>query len=495
MMGPMSAAQPRSVQHPSPPVTPSWVPGVLIGLLGSLVLGVAMFTPGFLPTTSPVFGLLPIPLQTGQTAVVVGVLLSVLGWLLLRPVMCSTRPINSWSVLGLWALPLLFVPPVMSNDPYLYADQAWTVQQGANPYLVGLSALPGPYSDQVDGVWQGSTAVYPALHLITTWLAAGVTGFHPYWGVVAMRLPAVLGVVLLGLCLPRLARAAGVAVGPARWFCLLNPIVVVHQLGGAHNDALMVGLVAAALWWAVAGRWPLLGAPVLLGLAVAVKQPAALAGLGIALLIVQRLHHSSVDPDWRGWSAVVADARRCLLPVAVTAAVSILTLVAVSYALGFGLGWLYSLSTPGSVPSPAPVSVLTQLGVPGAVALWLGRFVLAALVIGLLIRHGSRDPWRVLVGTMLALALTGAVLHGWYLAWGVCFFALARFGPMAERALVTVMILMLVYLSMAEYIGIIPLLAQALIGFAVAIVLVQAAYVWPAFAGRMPISPPRADPA
>ena len=58
-----------------------------------------------------------------------------------------------------------------------------------------------------------------------------------------MRLLALLGVYLIARYLPRLARACGVEPSLAVWAGLLNPLVLMHFVSGAHNDALMLGLV------------------------------------------------------------------------------------------------------------------------------------------------------------------------------------------------------------------------------------------------------------
>ena len=69
-------------------------------------------------------------------------------------------------VLGLWSLPLLLVPPVLSADAVLYADLGWIVHQGQNPYLVGLTGAGGPYAPHVDPPWAGGGVAYPPLALL-----------------------------------------------------------------------------------------------------------------------------------------------------------------------------------------------------------------------------------------------------------------------------------------------------------------------------------------
>ena len=71
---------------------------------------------------------------------------------------------------------------------------------------------------------------------------ATVTGDRVVTTVLAMRLLAVVGVLLTANYLPRLARAAGGDPPIAVWLGLANPLVLMHLVAGAHNDALMIGL-------------------------------------------------------------------------------------------------------------------------------------------------------------------------------------------------------------------------------------------------------------
>ena len=60
---------------------------------------------------------------------------------------------------------------------------------------------------------------------------------------------------------------------------ILNPITILHLVGGAHNDAIMLGLLVCGLAAARRGR-PVAGL-VLCALAAAIKVPAAVGVLYI----------------------------------------------------------------------------------------------------------------------------------------------------------------------------------------------------------------------
>ena len=62
------------------------------------------------------------------------------------------------------------------------------------------------------------------------------------------------GLVLLIWAAPRLARHVGGNGAAALWICVLNPLVIIHLMGGVHNEMLMVGLMMAGLALALNNR-------------------------------------------------------------------------------------------------------------------------------------------------------------------------------------------------------------------------------------------------
>ena len=135
-----------------------------------------------------------------------------------------------------------------------------------------------------------------------------MAGFaHPngYLAALLFRLVALVGVALLAVYVPRLARMHGIDADRALWLGVLNPVVLMHFVSGAHNDALLVGLIVAGLAFASAQRcvW---GA-VLISLAVAIK-PVAIIALPFTGLL-----WAGVGADWarriRAWllSGLVLD--------------------------------------------------------------------------------------------------------------------------------------------------------------------------------------------
>lgn len=337
--------------------------------------------------------------------------------------------------LVLWSLPLLLVTPVLSADAVLYADLGWTLGQHENPYLVGLAATGGPYAAQVDPLWAGRGVAYPPLALLVDRAVVALAGAHPYLGIVAMRLPAVLSIAALWWLVPSLAVRFGVDRTHALWLGVVNPLVVLHFVGGAHNDAPMVALALAGLWVATARpHWvlSLVAGPAVIGVAMALKQQAGLAVVAAAGIPVA------------AELARLPLARRLWLlgrRTAVAAAAAIAVFVGVTVASGLGFGWVDWLSVMGDTGTPAPFSIIGKLGslairAAGAdpsgflevVALASGVTLLAALA-WVLVRFADRPLHAVAWGS-LAVSVLGQSMHPWYIPWSLALFALI---PLTHR--------------------------------------------------------------
>ena len=59
---------------------------------------------------------------------------------------------------------------------------------------------------------------------------------------------------MIAIFLPRLARSYGRDPSVAFILAVLNPLVLLHLVAGAHNDALMLGFLLAGLSLAQYGR-------------------------------------------------------------------------------------------------------------------------------------------------------------------------------------------------------------------------------------------------
>jgi alpha-1,6-mannosyltransferase len=306
---------------------------------------------------------------------------------------------------ALWALPLLAVPPLFSGDAYAYACQGDLVVHGLSPYEHGVADLPCPWLDRVPALWWHTPTPYGPLWVAITGGAA--TAGNLWVAIGILRAVAVAGIALA------VWSAAKVKGNPV-WLVAASPLVALHAVSGAHNDALVAGLVVAGLALAKGARWGVI-AGALLGLAVAVKV-TALVAVPFAVLLVARK---------RAWAGVLAGAAGAF--------------AAVTAATGLGFGWVPALShtadltqwtSPPTGVGMAAGYLLRTAGrpdlAPGAVAVARGAG-LVALAVLLALLWWRRKPAGL---ALAATALLGPVFFSWYAL--VPLAALAAV-PMADR--------------------------------------------------------------
>ena len=116
------------------------------------------------------------------------------------------------------------------------------------PATVGAA----PSVTLVDPLWKNTPVPYGPLFMETDGLLTSASMHHELVDLTLLRLLAVLGVGLMALSIPSLARSLRRDPSYAFTMAVLNPVTILHLVGGAHNDALMLGLLMAGL--AVARR-------------------------------------------------------------------------------------------------------------------------------------------------------------------------------------------------------------------------------------------------
>ncbi len=374
------------------------------------------------------------PMPLNRILIVVGVVAFTWAWWHVHPT-SKRQPVNAWVTIGLWSLPLLLVPPVLSPDAVLYADLGWTLSTGADPYVVGVATSGGPFAIQVDPLWAGSGVAYPPLALLVAQAMVTLAGFHPYLSIVAMRLPALLAAAAMLWLVPRIAGLLGIHKRTALWLGVLNPLLVLHFIGAGHNDAPMVAVSLAAIWACLrwSGWWStFLVAPVLVGVAMALKPQGGLTVLAVAgLPVAARLASLPLTKRlWLlGWRT------------AVVTAVAMAAFVAISMASGLGFGWLGWLDLMGLAATPAPLALLAKLGALGVQTLggsytgfliWAGRvttLILVGVLVWVIVRFSDR-PLAATAWGSLAIAVLGQSMHPWYLPWSLALLALV---PLSGR--------------------------------------------------------------
>jgi hypothetical protein len=430
----------------------SWgEPATRRGVLGTTLILVGSFSPASLPNQNP-FRSVPVigsmqywPGMAIATAVtLVGVVLLLDAWLRLRP-SASHRP-TTRGTLWLWIMPLMLAPPLLSFDSYSYAAQGYMVHEGLDPYTAGPGTLDDDYRLQVDPLWQYTPAPYGPLSLLIQHVLVDLSGFNAYLSAVLMRIPATIGVVLIAIYLPRLARRLGYDRETTIWLAVLNPLVVLHLVGGAHNDSLMIGLMILALW--VATQRHLIWAALVLSLAAGVKQPAAAAIIAVAALHVWRT---------KGEKPTNGEVIRALVPAMFVFGVGF---IAISYATGLGFGWVQAMGVPNSVRSMLSPFTMVGTGIEwflnllgfhdtaGATVPFLQKVsqLIGAVVIAYLLwKYKASQPVRTLGWVLLVFVISSPVVHPWYLLWGGLIFAMTETSPTARRWVIWVTAAMVIY--------------------------------------------------
>jgi glycosyl transferase family 87 len=332
-------------------------------------------------------------------------------------VLLFARSIGARLAIGTIAgLHLLFLlaPPLLSQDVFSYLAYArLEVLHDLNPYTHSPDAVPGDAVFGFAGSKDATSAYGPLFTLATLPLAKlGIPG--AFWILKVVTAAASLGIVALcWACARRLGADpvfAIMAVG-------LNPLVLVHVVGGAHNDAITMLLVMAGVRAALAARPGPAGGAAATGAAVkasgAIVAPFMLIG--------------------------VRDRARFVI-----GAVGAVTVVAIGAIAAFGwkaleafvlIGQNQERTTRWSVPQKLAdgLGSLTG-GDPGSIV----HFTRAALVLALAVAVAylvwwawveRNDPqaWVLAAGwATLAVLVATAWLVPWYAIWVVPLAAISR---------------------------------------------------------------------
>ncbi|MFG3495166.1 polyprenol phosphomannose-dependent alpha 1,6 mannosyltransferase MptB [Streptomyces sp. NPDC047928] len=445
-----------------------------LGAAGSLAVAAAGWGAGALPARDP-WGLW-VPRGSGVTLVATvvayaGLTLLVAAWWRYGRLLARRDPAPGGvrEVLGTllwWTAPLLLAPPLYSADVYSYIAQGAMVVEGHDVYRAGPSVLDphgigGDAAASVGGNWTDTPAPYGPVFLLLAQTVTRVTDGTIVPAVLGMRLIALGALALIVWALPRLPRPARSPRGSrgngdrngngdrdgdgsgALWLGALNPLLLIHVVGGLHNDGLMAGLMLAGVVLALRGR-PVAGGA-LVGLAMMVKTPAGLALLFIAVAVGR----AASGP-------LPARVAKALVPGAAAVAVA----AGASLLAGTGFGWLGTQSVAGAIHTALSATSDLGLGLgellhllagvdPGPVkraVQSLGLMAALALVAHLAVRagRGRLDPAHALGLALLALVALSPMVQPWYPLWGAVVVAATAWDGRAGRV-VAVLSAALVY--------------------------------------------------
>jgi hypothetical protein len=225
-----------------------------------------------------------------------------------------------------------------------------------------------------------------------------------------------------------LARGLGRDPVDALVLAFANPLVLLHLVSGAHNEAMMLAFLVSGVAIGRRPRWRHVGIG-LCALAAAIKLPAVLA---VAFLAWPWIKEGSV---------LRVKAVRML----VAAAEAFLVIALAGQLTGWGWGWVDALTS--TTPVGAYLSVTQGAGqvVSLATGLDLAAVLMVARLTGLatacalsllLLFRGSRSWPLALAWSLVIWAVLYPTTQPWYLTWGIMLVAAASAGQ-RNRTLVT----------------------------------------------------------
>ncbi len=352
-----------------------------------------------------------------------GVAVMLVSWLWLgrRVVDRTATEYTMVATTGFWLAPLLLSVPVFSRDTYSYLAQGALLRDGLDPYVVGPIDNPNPLLDNVSPIWTTTTAPYGPVFILIAKFVTMVVGDNVIAGTMLLRLCMLPGLVLLIWAAPRIARRVGANGAAALWICALNPLVIIHLMGGVHNEMLMVGLMMAAIALTLGNR-PVVGVGVV-AIAVAVK---ATAGIALPFMVWMWVHRLRERRDLGAVSAFA-------VATAASAAIFVIVFAVMSWLAGVGLGWLTALA--GSVKIinwlTLPTATANVINAVGGLFLPVNFYAVLEVtrIIGIAIiaislpllwwrfRHDDREALTGIALAMLVVVLFVPAALPWYYTW------------------------------------------------------------------------------
>ncbi|MBY6366692.1 alpha-(1-_6)-mannopyranosyltransferase A [Rhodococcoides corynebacterioides] len=374
-----------------------------------------------------------------STAMVwIGVLLMIAAWVRLGRESLAHRTTVArlrW-VVPVWIAPLLLAVPMFSRDAYSYLAQGALLRDGFDPYAVGPVANPGILLDNVSNVWTTTTAPYGPLFLLLGEGITSLTGDNVIAGTMLLRLTMLPGLALTMWAVPRIARHFGADPAVALWLAVLNPLVLVHLIGGVHNEMLMVGLMTAGIA-AVLDHRHVLGMG-LVAVAVAIK---ATAGIALPFMVWMWMQHERTrlraENDARRERGEPTRQVRTLQLFVKAAGIGFVVFAAVfvvsSAVAGVGIGWLTALSGSAKIINwlslPTILAHFVTVGTGWFTGARLGpvlevtRLLCAIALVVVLVtawwrsRHSERSSLLGILVSLVAIVILSPAALPWYYSW------------------------------------------------------------------------------
>jgi alpha-1,6-mannosyltransferase len=320
-----------------------------------------------------------------------------------------------------WIIPLLLCVPLFSGDVYVYWADGQLINRGFDPYSVGISALgPVPMVHMVHPLWRGTSTMYGPIFIRIAEAVARIAPNSAIAGVTIFRILNIAAVSLMGVAMASILKRIGRPVAQGLVFGLLNPVTLLHLIGGVHNDALMLGLLFSGFAVGLKYKnWFMR----FLALALCAGAGAfKIPGFAGALVL-----------GWI-WSGADVAVMRRVVNAAVAGAVGLAAFELETLITGLGWGWVKASNVPGLAhPLLSPPNALAfSFGSFYHGGLGVNGFTRAAaegcalLLSAYLLLHSGRkskpeDAMRAFAWSLLVIAWTGPAVYPWYLSWGVAF--------------------------------------------------------------------------
>ena len=393
-----------------------------------------------------------------------GLIALVSAWLLLGyQLRIGTSHQKMSTILSMWTLPLVFAGPLLSRDVYSYLMQGAMVRDGFDPYTQGAAVNPGPFLLEVSHDWRNTTTPYGPVHLFIGRVITGLTGDHVSAGVICYKVVSLAGFAMIAWAVVRIAQHLDASASWALWMGVANPVVLLHMVGGMHNESVMVGLVSVAIVLvlplalprspaqdAISARsssvWRVAGAVILIGVAVALKATAIIAfPFLVWMAVAPRLRDTGSTYQQIGRFFAIAAAMTIWLGAVI---------VGVTVVTGSSWGWVAELSGNSKVINPLafpslvagllkPVGLLIDPTFSYNQLLDLARTVSSGLmVIGLVVmwwlaRRGGLNHVRGIIAAYTVALFFNSVTLPWYFASPLSLAGTAHLPVWAQRTVVT----------------------------------------------------------
>lgn len=331
--------------------------------------------------------------------------------------------------LWVWIAPLLAAGPLASRDVYSYLMQGAMVRDGFDPYTQGAAANPGPYLLEVSHDWRNTTTPYGPLHLWTGDIITSLVGDNVALGIIAYKIVSVLGFAAIAWSIPRIARRLGGNPALALWLGVANPVMILHLVGGMHNESVMVGLVSLGVLAALRGSLLdfVLGVA-LIALAVSLKVTAFFAMPFVLWLFVHRFAGCTSPHPARARTVGMFLAGGVLILIE-----TIAVIYAVTLASGSSWGWLHEITGNSKVINPLAgptlatdiVTPVLQIFIPDLAynsvlavfrTIGMGLMLVGLVIVWWLSRGGNRHAIMGMVAAYQVAFLFNSVTLPWYYA-------------------------------------------------------------------------------